>query len=443
MAAKQNEIIQEIDGDGDDLSFVTPNSTLRNDQSPLAMEEFQTPLNDLLEPPALPRSPPPTVMPSQSAHTLYGHVDGARLFADAEQYSPKSLHSGMAFSKRTKSGSRSSLQMFNFGFGDRNPCDSTASSTNGEDDSEEGDDSGLDENFHTPRVAKIKSMENLSILEMEFHKASQELDRNSPRRLKQLAEKSQIPKMKSLNNLCFDNYSAQQTREEFQRIREASLEEKMRFNYQQRKNSGSFVPSKLFNKNKVGNAKFIGNDDLSPPVIPLSLPRDQYPIQKIRSMGTIPDVALHPADNNSSFSSFSTPTSVRKPPTNRLIQSAEKPTPTQKLYNIDVTDGNSSTYSINPHSSLSELYSNNRFQTHLSSKTRISRSLLKSSTPLRHSQYAGGELNSQYLLAHQEAFIVRPHSTNAAYELMRFVDSILKKSLKTNRCIENFDYHGF
>ncbi|XP_044315478.1 uncharacterized protein LOC108041250 isoform X2 [Drosophila rhopaloa] len=260
---------------------------------------------------------------------------------------------------------------------------------------EESGDSGLEENFHTPRVAKIKSMENLSILEMEFHKASMELDRNSPRRLKQLAEHAQIPKMKSLNNLCFDEYAEESVREEFQRMHEQSLEERLRFqqqHHQLRKNSttsnGSAV--KLFVKHqshqnhhhiKVGNAKFIGQDGESPQSL-------HYPIQKMRSMGTIPDIVSERIEADP----FLTPTSERKPNFPRLIQSAEKPvlgsSYVNRLLTYDVVD--SPAMSLMSRTPFQRAYIRNIQQG-------------SSSTPL----------------ANQESFVIRPHSTNAAYELMR------------------------
>ncbi|XP_037712284.1 uncharacterized protein LOC119548789 isoform X2 [Drosophila subpulchrella] len=263
-------------------------------------------------------------------------------------------------------------------------------------------DSGLEENFHTPRVAKIKSMENLSILEMEFHKASMELDRNSPRRLKQLAEHAQIPKMKSLNNLCFDEYAEQAVREEFQRMHEQSLEERVRFQqyHHLRKNSTTSNGSaaKLYVKHlsshqnhhhhKVGNAKFIGQDgNESPQSV-------HYPIQKMRSMGTIPDIVSDRIEPDP----FLTPTTERKPNFPRLVQSAEKPvlgtSYVNRLLTYDVVD------------SPAELFTNS---VSFMSRTPFQR-------PLRRNMQHG---TSSTPLATQESFVVRPHSTNAAYELMR------------------------
>ncbi|ALC38418.1 CG8671 [Drosophila busckii] len=265
-------------------------------------------------------------------------------------------------------------------------------------------DSGLEENFHTPRVAKIKSMENLSILEMEFHKASMELDRNSPRRLKQLAEHANITKMKSLNNLCFDDYSEAATREEFQRIREQSLEERLRFQQHNhhhlhhhhlhahalRKNSNSSNGSsgKLFVKHqshlaKVGNAKFIGQDGAND--------SPHYPIQKMRSMGTIPDLVTERIEADP----FLTPTSERRPSFSRLIQSADKPplgiSYVNRLLTYDVVDSPAENMSFMSRTPFERAYRRTMLQG-------------TASTPLAASLDAPSH--------------ARPHSTNAAYELM-------------------------
>ncbi|XP_017469274.1 PREDICTED: uncharacterized protein LOC108361209 isoform X2 [Rhagoletis zephyria] len=426
--------------DGEDLLFQTPNSTIRD-------EEFRTPLNEM------------PVTSSACSLSIYG--DNFVLNA------PSPTYRSVASNSNSRSGSRTS-QIYESGSGSGSGGGSGSGS--GESGSEEtADDSGLDENFHTPRVAKIKSMENLSIIEMEFHRASQELDRNSPRRLKLLAERAQIPKIKSLSNLCLDDYSEQQVREELLRMRERSLEEKHRFNLQQRKNSTSSTSSgKLFMKNKVGNAKFIGNDDSPLPQQPHSqqppsfMPRvPHYPIQKMRSMGTIPDVVTERVEPDP----FLTPTSGRKPNFPLVTQSAEKPSPPSfvaRLLNYDVVDSPSSlagtSNSHNPqlqqhhtHGSLTELYSHDRVSTLLSNEQSAAgmsfmsrtpferayrRTMLKSSTPLRQTlgyvQYTtleeqGIQLRSDghqqqqqpYAMGQQEALLVRPHSTNTAYELMR------------------------
>ncbi|KAH8321223.1 hypothetical protein KR059_003204 [Drosophila kikkawai] len=271
-------------------------------------------------------------------------------------------------------------------------------------------DSGLEENYHTPRVGKIKSMENLSILEMEFHKASMELDRNSPRRLKQLAERAQIPKMKSLNNLVFDEYAEQAVREEFQRMHEQSLEERLRFqqHHHLRKNSTASNGSagKLFVKHfshqshhhtKVGNAKFIGQDGGND-----SPQSAQYPIQKMRSMGTIPDIVSERIEADP----FLTPTTERKPNFPRLIQSAEKPalgsSYVNRLLTYDVVDSPAESFA-----------SSMPFMSRTPFERAYRRNILQgsSSTPL----------------ANQEAFAARPHSTNAAYELMRSFSGVPRR----------------
>ncbi|XP_017858897.1 PREDICTED: uncharacterized protein LOC108610986 isoform X6 [Drosophila arizonae] len=285
-------------------------------------------------------------------------------------------------------------------------------------------DSGLEENYHTPRVAKIKSMENLSILEMEFHKASMELDRNSPRRLKQLAERAQIPKMKSLNNLCFDDYSEEAVRKEFERIRDQSLEERMRVqqhnhhhqhhlymhSYNLRKNSTTSNSSsgKLFVKHqthhqhqsKVGNAKFIGQDGgQESPATP-----SHYPIQKMRSMGTIPDVVSERIEADP----FLTPTSERRPSFNRLIQSADKPalgnSYVNRLLTYDVVDSPADNFADGA-----------SFMSRTPFERAYRRSMLQgtSSTPL----------TTQEPIHH----LVRPHSTNAAYELMRSFSGVPRR----------------
>lgn len=286
-------------------------------------------------------------------------------------------------------------------------------------------DSGLEENYHTPRVAKIKSMENLSILEMEFHKASMELDRNSPRRLKQLAEHAQIPKMKSLNNLCFDDYSDEVVREEFQRMHEQSLEQRLRHHHLPpppphphplqlhlhshglRKNSTTSTSSsgKLFVKNqsnqaKVGMAKFIGQDGSaeSPPAV-------HHPIQKMRSMGTIPDVLNERIEADP----FLTPTTERKPNFPRLIQSAERPAMGQTYVNrvltYDVVDSPADHQHHQHHHVTSSIS--------VMSRTPFERAYRRT---MQQAAAASTPLATQ-----ESSYMVRPHSTNAAYELMRCV----------------------
>ncbi|XP_020716438.1 homeotic protein female sterile isoform X6 [Ceratitis capitata] len=395
------ETISEYESE--ELLFQTPNSTIRD-------EEFRTPLNEM----------PPSATSSLS---IYGEK--------FVLHTPSPTYRSAASNSR--SGSRAS-QIYESGSGSGGSRGSGSASGSGESGSEEtADDSGLDENFHTPRVAKIKSMENISIIEMEFHRASQELDRDSPRRLKLLAESGgHIPKMRSLSNLCLADYSEEQIREELQRIRERTLEEKHRFNLQQRKNSTSSTNSgKLFVKNKVGNAKFIGNDDSPLPQPhnnqqpPSFLQRgNHYPIQKMRSMGTIPDLVTERVEPDP----FLTPTSGRKPNFPLVTQSAEKPSPPSfvaRILNYDVVDSPNSSASPNSqlqqpqhhtHGSLTELYTQDRVGKLLSNDPSLAlsfmsrtpferayrRTLLKSSTPLRQELYMAS----------------RPHSTNAAYELM-------------------------
>ncbi|XP_017048909.1 uncharacterized protein LOC108093398 isoform X1 [Drosophila ficusphila] len=341
--------------------FQTPNATMGTAET-LAFEDFRTPMAEFSAPLFRPLGAGGSATPSSTTRSA----------ADSPSHATQYYDSGEA--------------------SDGDECLN-------EDSGDE--DSGLEENFHTPRVAKIKSMENLSILEMEFHKASMELDRNSPRRLKQLAEHAQIPKMKSLNNLCFDGFAEQAVREEFQRMHEQSLEERRRFqqHHQLRKNSTASNGSapKLFVKHlshqshhhiKVGNAKFIGQEGSESP------PSLHYPIQKMRSMGTIPDIVSERIEADP----FLTPTTERKPNFPRLIQSAEKPSLgssyVNRLLTYDVVDSPADSFS----SSVSFL-----------SRTPFQRAY-------RRNIHQG---TSSTPLATQEPYVVRPHSTNAAYELMR------------------------
>ncbi|XP_043068465.1 uncharacterized protein [Drosophila bipectinata] len=341
--------------------YATPNSTMAPGDS-LAFEEFRTPMGEIAAPQFLPLAGGGGVATPGSTYRSAGSPSHATQYDSGETSdTEESLHE------------------------------------------DSGDnDSGLEENYHTPRVAKIKSMENLSILEMEFHKASMELDRNSPRRLKQLAEHAQIPKIKSLNNLCFDEYAEQAVREEFQRMHEQSLEERLRFqqHHNLRKNSTTSNGSsgKLFVKHvshqshhhiKVGNAKFIGQDGGDSPQTP------HYPIQKMRSMGTIPDIVSERIEADP----FLTPTTERKPNFPRLIQSAEKPSAlghstVNRLLSYDVVD-----------SPVESMASSVTFISRTPFERAYRRNILQgtSSTPLPP----------------QEAFVMRPHSTNSTYELMR------------------------
>ncbi|XP_039228878.1 uncharacterized protein LOC6529223 isoform X6 [Drosophila yakuba] len=344
----------------DEQLYQTPNATMTNSQK-LAFEDFRTPMAEHAAPFFQPMGACCSGTPS-STYRSAGTPSTATQYYDSGEAS------------------------------DSDECLNDDSGDN---------DSGLEENFHTPRVAKIKSMENLSILEMEFHKASMELDRNSPRRLKQLAENAQIPKMKSLNNLCFDHYAEQSVREEFQRMHEQSLEERMRFqqHHQLRKNSNTSNGSatKIYVKHlshqnhhhiKVGNAKFIGQDGNDSPQ------SMHYPIQKMRSMGTIQDIV----SDRIRPDPFLTPTTERKPNFSRLVQSAEKPvlgsSYVNRLLTYDVVDSPSE-----PFNSSVSFVSRTPFQR--AYRRNIQQG--SSSTPL----------------ATQDSFTVRPHSTNAAYELMR------------------------
>ncbi|KMY91323.1 uncharacterized protein Dsimw501_GD24314, isoform B [Drosophila simulans] len=344
----------------DEQLYQTPNATMTNSQK-LAFEDFRTPMAELAAPLFQPMGAGCSGTPS-STYRSAGSPSHNTQYYDSEESS------------------------------DSDECLNNESGDN---------DSGLEENFHTPRVAKIKSMENLSILEMEFHKASIELDRNSPRRLKQLAEHAQIPKMKSLNNLCFDHYAEQSVREEFQRMHEQSLQERMRFqqHHQLRKNSSTSNGSatKMYVKHlshqnhhhiKVGNAKFIGQDGNDSPQ------SMHYPIQKMRSMGTIQDIVSDRIEPDP----FLTPTTERKPKFSRLVQSAEKTvlgsSYVNRLLTYDAVDSPSEPFN-SPVSFMSRTPFQRAYRRNIQQGS--------SSTPL----------------ATQDFFAVRPHSTSAAYELMR------------------------
>ncbi|XP_032572327.1 uncharacterized protein LOC6618268 isoform X2 [Drosophila sechellia] len=357
----------------DEQLYQTPNATMTNSQK-LAFEDFRTPMAELAAPLFQPMGAGCSGTPS-STYRSAGSPSHNTQYYDSEESS-----------------------------------DTDESLNN-----ESGDnDSGLEENFHTPRVAKIKSMENLSILEMEFHKASIELDRNSPRRLKQLAEHAQIPKMKSLNNLCFDHYAEQSVREEFQRMHEQSLQERMRFqqHHQLRKNSSTSNGSatKMYVKHlshqnhhhiKVGNAKFIGQDGNDSPQ------SMHYPIQKMRSMGTIQDIVSDRIEPDP----FLTPTTERKPNFSRLVQSAEKTvlgsSYVNRLLTYDAVDSPSE-----PFNSSVSFMSRTPFQR--AYRRNIQQG--SSSTPL----------------ATQDFFAVRPHSTSAAYELMRNFSGVPRRLFDGN-----------
>ncbi|XP_034118201.2 uncharacterized protein LOC117577400 isoform X2 [Drosophila albomicans] len=267
-------------------------------------------------------------------------------------------------------------------------------------------DSGLEENYHTPRVAKIKSMENLSILEMEFHKASLELDRNSPRRLKQLYEHAQLPKMKSLNNLCFDNDSEKLSRHEFQSIKEklylhpssSPTYLHMYYNSKLRNNciTSDGSSSKLYVKNsqthlkqaKIGNAKFIGQGSISE-----NAQMSSHSIHKILSMGTIPDALSERVE----FDQFLTPTAERRPSLNRRIHSADRSALASSYVNRMLT--------FNIIDSPTDFTDSDTLMSHTPYELAY-RSRLHSDP-------------SSTLLVTQESYMVKPRSTSAVNDLMR------------------------
>lgn len=166
---------------------------------------------------------------------------------------------------------------------------------------DDGDDSGLDENFHTPRLSKIKSLENISI--------QMSLERNSPRRLKHMSA-YEMTKVRSLNNLVYE-------------IEEECVKEELE--------NDIFIVPRLqtppkngkFRKNKIGNAKFIGIDD---DVISELPEKKSYPIAKMKSLGTIPDII---AGEKIEYEPFLTPLLARK------IEQLKK----QQEESVDMVDG--------------------------------------------------------------------------------------------------------
>ncbi|KAH8421140.1 hypothetical protein KR009_000150 [Drosophila setifemur] len=364
-----------------DQLYQTPNGTMNIDKT-LAFEEFCTPMTEMA---------PPQFQP----------LEGERGEGWCTYYDVSSLpDTTQNFENGGKSESDESL---NEDLGDN--------------------DSGLEENYHTPRVTKIKSMENLSILEMEFHKASMELNRNSPRRLKELVEHAQIPKIKSLNNICFDEYAVKSVREEFQRMHEQSRKERILFQQEHhlRKNSAisNGLSRKLYVKHighqnhhyiKVGNAKFIDKDGSGSPHT-----SQATSIQKIRSMGTI----LKTTSEHVDIDPFLTPTIDRNSNIPLFIQSPEKPAlvnsykPRKLTY--DIMDS--------PGASLANLVS---FKSSFEQAYRRKILLGTSSKPL----------------ATKEAFIERPHSTNAVFELMRGFSGVSRRLLDGNSTCNNVQNSG-
>lgn len=167
---------------------------------------------------------------------------------------------------------------------------------------DDGDDSGLDENFHTPRISKIKSLENIS-LEVS-------VERNSPRRLKHMSDYEKS-KVRSLNNLVYE------------------IEEELEVEKDIFKVPRLQTPPKngKFRKNKIGNAKFIGIDD---DVISELPEKKSYPIAKMKSLGTIPDII---AGEKIEYEPFLTPLLARK------IEQLQKQ---HEGESVDMVDGPSS-----------------------------------------------------------------------------------------------------
>lgn len=319
------------ENEDDNLTFLTPNASLRDDGNN-TVEEFRTPLNEM---------PPLTPNTILSMTTINNDLNSQDTFNNSVVQTPTSIYRSVNSVNRSCSRNSEQLdeqtndsnntRVYDSEEEDADGCARRKHLTNDvtdEDAEDTENDSGLDENYHTPRLSNIKSMENLSLLEMEYHKASQELDRNSPRRLKALAESEQTPltKIKSLNNLLIDQNQtvlmADNTKTEFPFLKPYAVDEAQTDEQGKRKNSiiSNNSTNKLFTKNpKVGNTKFIGNENHTPQLrLPLTkignrsvqtASTNQYPMHKIRSVGTLPDVVaervpLHP---------FLTPTSERKP----------------------------------------------------------------------------------------------------------------------------------
>ncbi|KAH8390430.1 hypothetical protein KR215_001310 [Drosophila sulfurigaster] len=352
-----------IEYENDDI-YLTLNETMNDSQNHSSVEDFSTPIADL----PLPILRQPSITHSVSPLNITQYYDNG----DTSE----------------------SDECPNEDFGDN--------------------DSGLEENYHTPRVAKIKSMENLSILEMEFHKASLELDRNSPRRLKQLYEHAQLPKMKSLNNLCFDNYSKKLSRDEFQSTKEKLYLQPsssptylhMYYNSNLRNNciTSDGSSSKLYVKNsqthlkqaKIGNAKFIGQGSISE-----NAQMSSHSIHKIRSMGTIPDALSESAESDQ----FLTPTAERRPSLNRRIHSADR-------------------------SALASSYVNRMFTYNvIDSPTDFTDSdTLMSHTPYELAYRSRLQSDpSSTLLVTQESYMVKPRSTSAVNDLMRSFSGVPRR----------------
>ncbi|KAL5280303.1 hypothetical protein ACFFRR_004342 [Megaselia abdita] len=167
---------------------------------------------------------------------------------------------------------------------------------------DDGDDSGLDENYHTPRISKIKSLENISL--------QMSMERNSPRRLKHMSAYEKT-KVRSLNNLVYELEEEEQSHVENDIFKVPILQ----------------TPPKngKFRKNKIGNAKFIGDDDHDDVICELP-EKKSFPITKMKSSGTIPDII---AGERIEYEPFLTPLLARK------IEQFQK----QQEESVDVVDG--------------------------------------------------------------------------------------------------------
>ncbi|XP_037913773.1 uncharacterized protein LOC119653244 isoform X2 [Hermetia illucens] len=173
----------------------------------------------------------------------------------------------------------------------------------------DADDSGLDENFHTPRISKIRSMENLSLME-HFQRASQELSKYSPRKMHPVY-RYHMNKIKSLNNLVMEIEIEEEIelKNEFERLRRESIFRQPAVP----KTNGKYV------KHKIGNAKFLGNHDDSGSKSPnpwnsnfnnirSSMVSNNYPIARMKSLGAIPGDTTERVR----YDPFLTPITMRK-----------------------------------------------------------------------------------------------------------------------------------
>ncbi|XP_055386553.1 putative uncharacterized protein DDB_G0286901 isoform X2 [Condylostylus longicornis] len=226
------------------------------------------------------------------------------------------------------------------------------------------EDSGLDEeNFHTPRMSKIKSMESLSVIEMTTKRSSpthstQSSYHYSPTNRLSLNQKSfQVPRIKSMNNLLNNKPNSNSINNNV--MIQSNVDMFIRKDVDKYGNKNldclqqetifkhpMFLPLKTtssarFTQNKIGNAKFIGNDDnlvtinvtinhnnknminnttndnnendenksnTKTTIATTVINKKLYPMAKMKSMGTIPDLVAERVK----YDPFLTPTTGRK-----------------------------------------------------------------------------------------------------------------------------------